>query len=103
MNVSFTMIVVTEAWIFDGPIQHLMATVFVAMVIGLSYFYMKKVQDLEIQLAVLKEQNSVLKTESENLKKKVELLEISHKQLLDRSDESKIQEDTQGKINIIRI
>lgn len=103
MNVSFTMIVVTEAWIFDGPFQHLMATVFVAMVIGLSYFYMKKVQDLEIQLAVLKEQNSVLKTQSENLKKKVELLEISHKQLLDRSDESKIQEDTQGKINIIRI
>lgn len=97
------MIVVTEAWIFYGTIQHLMATVFVAMVIGLSYFYMKKVQDLEIQLAVLKEQNSVLKTESENLKKKVELLEISHKQLLDRSDESKIQEDTQGKINIIRI
>lgn len=71
------MIVVTEAWIFNGPIQHLLAIVFVAMFIGISYLFVKKVQDLEIQLVVLKEKNSVLKTESENLKRKVELLEIS--------------------------
>lgn len=90
------MIVVTEAWIFNGPIQHLQATVFVAMFIGISYLFVKKVQDLEIQLVVLKEKNSVLKTESENLKRKVELLEISYKQFVDRSEENKIEDAKQG-------
>lgn len=90
------MIVVTEAWIFNGPIQHLLATVFVAMFIGISYLFVKKVQDLEIQLVVLKEKNSVLKTESENLKRKVELLEISYKQFVDRSEENKIEDAKQG-------
>lgn len=97
------MIVVTEAWIFNGPIQHLLATVFVAMVIGISYLFVKKVQDLEIQLATLKEKNSVLKTESENLKKKVELLEISYKQFVDRSEENKIEDAKQGTMNNQRI
>lgn len=97
------MIVVTEAWIFNGPIQHLLATVFVAMVIGISFLFVKKVQDLEIQLAVLKEKNSVLKTESENLKKKVELLEISYKQFVDRSEENKIEDARQGTMNNQRI
>lgn len=89
------MIVVTEAWIFNGPIQHLLAMVFVAMFIGISYLFVKKVQDLEIQLVVLKEKNSVLKTESENLKRKVELLEISYKQFVDRSEENKIEDAKQ--------
>lgn len=93
------MIVVTEAWIFNGPIQHLLATVFVAMFIGISYLFVKKVQDLEIQLVVLKEKNSVLKTESENLKRKVELLEISYKQFVDRSEENKIEDAKQGTMN----
>lgn len=97
------MIVVTEAWIFNGPIQHLLATVFVAMVIGISYLFVKKVQDLEIQLVVLKEKNSVLKTESENLKRKVELLEISYKQFVDRSEENKIEDAKQGTMNNRRI
>lgn len=97
------MIVVTEAWIFNGPIQHLLATVFVAMVIGISFLLVKKVQDLEIQLAVLKEKNSVLKTESENLKRKVELLEISYKQFVDRSEENKIEDAKQGTMNNRRI
>lgn len=99
----FIMIVVTEAWIFNGPIQHLLATVFVAMVIGISYLFVKKVQDLEIQLVVLKEKNSVLKTESENLKRKVELLEISYKQFVDRSKENKIEDAKQGTMNNRRI
>lgn len=93
------MIVVTDAWIFNGPIQHLLATVFVAMFIGISYLFVKKVQDLEIQLVVLKEKNSVLKTESENLKRKVELLEISYKQFVDRSEENKIEDAKQGTMN----
>lgn len=97
------MIVVTEAWIFNGPIQHLLATVFVAMVIGISFLLVKKVQDLEIQLVVLKEKNSVLKTESENLKRKVELLEISYKQFVDRSEENKIEDAKQGTMNNRRI
>lgn len=97
------MIVVTEAWIFNGPIQHLLATVFVAMVIGISFLLVKKVQDLEIQLAVLKEKNSVLKTESENLKRKVELLEISYKQFVDRSEENKTEDAKQGTMNNRRI
>lgn len=97
------MIVVTEAWIFNGPIQHLLATVFVAMFIGISYLFVKKVQDLEIQLVVLKEKNSVLKTESENLKRKVELLEISYKQVVDRSEENKIEDAKQGTMNNRRI
>lgn len=97
------MIVVTEAWIFNGPIQHLLATVFVAMVIGISYLFVKKVQDLEIQLVVLKEKNSVLKTESENLKRKVELLEIYYKQFVDRSEENKIEDAKQGTMNNRRI
>lgn len=97
------MIVVTEAWIFNGPIQHLQATVFVAMFIGISYLFVKKVQDLEIQLVVLKEKNSVLKTESENLKRKVELLEISYKQFVDRSEENKIEDAKQGTMNNRRI
>lgn len=97
------MIVVTEAWIFNGPIQHLLATVFVAMFIGISYLFVKKVQDLEIQLVVLKEKNSVLKTESENLKRKVELLEISYKQFVDRSEENKIEDAMQGTMNNRRI
>lgn len=97
------MIVVTEAWIFNGPIQHLLATVFVAMFIGISYLFVKKVQDLEIQLVVLKEKNSVLKTESENLKRKVELLEISYKQFVDRSEENKIEDAKQGTMNNRRI
>lgn len=97
------MIVVTDAWIFNGPIQHLLATVFVAMVIGISYLFVKKVQDLEIQLVVLKEKNSVLKTESENLKRKVELLEISYKQFVDRSEENKIEDAKQGTMNNRRI
>lgn len=97
------MIVVTEAWIFNGPIQHLLATVFVAMFIGISYLFVKKVQDLEIQLVVLKERNSVLKTESENLKRKVELLEISYKQFVDRSEENKIEDAKQGTMNNRRI
>lgn len=97
------MIVVTEAWIFNGPIQHLLATVFVAMVIGISYLFVKKVQDLEIQLVVLKEKNSVLKTESENLKRKVELLEISYKQFVNRSEENKIEDAKQGTMNNRRI
>lgn len=97
------MIVVTEAWIFNGPIQYLLATVFVAMFIGISYLFVKKVQDLEIQLVVLKEKNSVLKTESENLKRKVELLEISYKQFVDRSEENKIEDAKQGTMNNRRI
>lgn len=97
------MIAVTEAWIFNGPIQHLLATVFVAMFIGISYLFVKKVQDLEIQLVVLKEKNSVLKTESENLKRKVELLEISYKQFVDRSEENKIEDAKQGTMNNRRI
>lgn len=97
------MIVVTEAWIFNGPIQHLLATVFVAMFIGISYLFVKKVQDLEIQLVVLKEKNSVLKTEIENLKRKVELLEISYKQFVDRSEENKIEDAKQGTMNNRRI
>lgn len=97
------MIVVTEAWIFNGPIQHLLATVFVAMFIGISYLFVKKVQDLEIQLVVLKEKNSVLKTESENLKRKVELLEISYKQFVDRSEENKTEDAKQGTMNNRRI
>lgn len=97
------MIVVTEAWIFNGPIQHLLATVFVAMFIGISYLFVKKVQDLEIQLVVLKEKNSVLKTESENLKRKVELLEIYYKQFVDRSEENKIEDAKQGTMNNRRI
>lgn len=97
------MIVVTEAWIFNGPIQHLLATVFVAMVIGISFLLVKKVQDLEIQLVVLKEKNSVLKTESENLKRKVELLEIYYKQFVDRSEENKIEDAKQGTMNNRRI
>lgn len=97
------MIVVTESWIFNGPIQHLLATVFVAMVIGISFLLVKKVQDLEIQLVVLKEKNSVLKTESENLKRKVELLEISYKQFVDRSEENKIEDAKQGTMNNRRI
>lgn len=97
------MIVVTDAWIFNGPIQHLLATVFVAMFIGISYLFVKKVQDLEIQLVVLKEKNSVLKTESENLKRKVELLEISYKQFVDRSEENKIEDAKQGTMNNRRI
>lgn len=97
------MIVVTEAWIFNGPIQHLLATVFVAMFIGISYLFVKKVQDLEIQLVVLKEKNSVLKTESENLKRKVELLEISYKQFVDISEENKIEDAKQGTMNNRRI
>lgn len=97
------MIVVTEAWIFNGPIQHLLATVFVAMFIGISYLFVKKVQDLEIQLVVLKEKNSVLKTESENLKRKVELLEKSYKQFVDRSEENKIEDAKQGTMNNRRI
>lgn len=97
------MIVVTEAWIFNGPIQHLLATVFVAMFIGISYLFVKKVQNLEIQLVVLKEKNSVLKTESENLKRKVELLEISYKQFVDRSEENKIEDAKQGTMNNRRI
>lgn len=97
------MIVVTEAWIFNGPIQHLLATVFVAMFIGISYLFVKKVQDLEIQLVVLKEKNSVLKTESENLKRKVELLEISYKQFVDRSEENKIEDAKEGTMNNRRI
>lgn len=97
------MIVVTEAWIFNGPIQHLLAMVFVAMFIGISYVFVKKVQDLEIQLVVLKEKNSVLKTESENLKRKVELLEISYKQFVDRSEENKIEDAKQGTMNNRRI
>lgn len=97
------MIVVTEAWIFNGPIQHLLATVFVAMVIGISFLLVKKVQDLEIQLVVLKEKNSVLKTESENLKRKVELLEISYKQFVNRSEENKIEDAKQGTMNNRRI
>lgn len=97
------MIVVTEAWIFNGPIQHLLATVFVAMFIGISYLFVKKVQDLEIQLVVLKEKNSVLKTESETLKRKVELLEISYKQFVDRSEENKIEDAKQGTMNNRRI
>lgn len=97
------MIVVTEAWIFNGAIPHLLATVFVAMVIGISYLFVKRVQDLEIQLAVLKEKNSVLKTESENLKKKVEFLEISYKQFVDRSEENKIEDAKQGTMNNRRI
>lgn len=97
------MIVVTDAWIFNGPIQHLLATVFVAMFIGISYLFVKKVQGLEIQLVVLKEKNSVLKTESENLKRKVELLEISYKQFVDRSEENKIEDAKQGTMNNRRI
>lgn len=97
------MIVVTEAWIFNGPIQYLLATVFVAMFIGISYLFVKKVQDLEIQLVVLKEKNSVLKTESENLKRKVELLEISYKQFVDISEENKIEDAKQGTMNNRRI
>lgn len=97
------MIVVTEAWIFNGPIQNLLAMVFVAMFIGISYLFVKKVQDLEIQLVVLKEKNSVLKTESENLKRKVELLEISYKQFVDRSEENKIEDAKQGTMNNRRI
>lgn len=97
------MIVVTGAWIFNGPIQYLLATVFVAMFIGISYLFVKKVQDLEIQLVVLKEKNSVLKTESENLKRKVELLEISYKQFVDRSEENKIEDAKQGTMNNRRI
>lgn len=97
------MIVVTEAWIINGPIQHLLAMVFVAMFIGISYLFVKKVQDLEIQLVVLKEKNSVLKTESENLKRKVELLEISYKQFVDISEENKIEDAKQGTMNNRRI
>lgn len=97
------MIVVTEAWIFNGPIQYLLATVFVAMFIGISYLFVKKVQGLEIQLVVLKEKNSVLKTESENLKRKVELLEISYKQFVDISEENKIEDAKQGTMNNRRI
>lgn len=46
------MIFVTETWIFDEPIQHFLAKVFVLKVIGISYFFVKQGYDLEVQLVV---------------------------------------------------
>lgn len=56
------MIFVTETWIFDEPIQHFLAKVFVLKVVGISYFFAKQGYDLEVQLVVF-EENSVLKSE----------------------------------------
>lgn len=64
-------------------IHHLLPSVIV-VVVGVAYILQNKIEDLETELAVVNKKDRALETKCENLQTKVEFMEISFKDSLDK-------------------
>lgn len=69
--------------VFPGLIHHLLPSVIV-VVVGVAYILQNKIEDLETELAVVNKKDRALETKCENLQTKVEFMEISFKDSLDK-------------------
>lgn len=70
--------------VFPGLIHHLLTSFIVAFVVGVAYILQNKIEDLETELAVVNKKDRALETKCENLQTKVEFMEISFKDSLDK-------------------